>query len=284
MARFDHRPYTLPDGTGGWWPRHFMGSRRTLRAAGGRRFRIGYDITQARTDAELATVAAFRVVGLNGRYVFVVANASNEPLIGYSLDGDWPIDNPRGLAGYSAIDLEFQHRVPASSLQELGGEQQAMAMIGAVTRVEFPLFTQLTDWELEAGAQLRHVELHERYGGSRRGGIGPSAQTPNVFLSRTPGAVSSTATTTDGTVTSFTTPARANTATKPSMLVMGQSCTINPMVGPSACSGDRKALSNTPASSRSTIQTPSTGSTSTKAVPANFARWSCSDCIPSVPR
>lgn len=37
-------------------------------------------------------------------------------------------------------------------------------------------------WELEPGERIRRVELHDRFGGRRQGGIGPSAQTPNVFI------------------------------------------------------------------------------------------------------
>ncbi|HET8813681.1 MAG TPA: hypothetical protein VFM51_01845 [Solirubrobacterales bacterium] len=35
---------------------------------------------------------------------------------------------------------------------------------------------------LSAGDQIKRVELHERYGGRRQGGISPSKQSPNVFL------------------------------------------------------------------------------------------------------
>src|SRR4051812_41601922 len=151
-----------------------MGMRRVLRAASGTRFRIGYDTSQAHTDDERATVAKFRGAGLAGRYVYVVATANNDPLIGYSLPGDWPNDNQRGLAEYSAIDLEFQDRVPDSSLRELGGTQRAMDLIRAVLRVEFPLLAELRSWDIEPGTRLRRVELHDRYGGRRQGGIGPS--------------------------------------------------------------------------------------------------------------
>src|SRR4051794_22267542 len=37
-------------------------------------------------------------------------------------------------------------------------------------------------WELQPGETMRRVELHDRYGGRRQGGIGPSAQTPNVLI------------------------------------------------------------------------------------------------------
>ncbi len=36
--------------------------------------------------------------------------------------------------------------------------------------------------DLEPGATIRRVELHERYGGRRQGGISPSKQSTNVFL------------------------------------------------------------------------------------------------------
>jgi len=39
-----------------------------------------------------------------------------------------------------------------------------------------------TPWTLKPGDQIRRTELHAMYGGRRQGGIGPSAQTPNVFI------------------------------------------------------------------------------------------------------
>jgi hypothetical protein len=36
--------------------------------------------------------------------------------------------------------------------------------------------------QLNPGEDIRRVELHERYGGRRQGGISPSKQSPNVFL------------------------------------------------------------------------------------------------------
>jgi hypothetical protein len=37
-------------------------------------------------------------------------------------------------------------------------------------------------WSLEPGAQIARRELHERYGGSRQGGMTRSSSTPNLFL------------------------------------------------------------------------------------------------------
>jgi hypothetical protein len=37
-------------------------------------------------------------------------------------------------------------------------------------------------WDLTPGDVIRRVDLHDRYGGSRQGGIGPSAKSPNVFV------------------------------------------------------------------------------------------------------
>jgi hypothetical protein len=39
-----------------------------------------------------------------------------------------------------------------------------------------------TPWDLKPGDVIRRVELHNRYGGSRQGGISPSRQTTNVFI------------------------------------------------------------------------------------------------------
>jgi hypothetical protein len=36
--------------------------------------------------------------------------------------------------------------------------------------------------DLDPGETIRRVDLHDRYGGRRQGGISPSKQTPNVFL------------------------------------------------------------------------------------------------------
>jgi hypothetical protein len=43
-------------------------------------------------------------------------------------------------------------------------------------------------WRLEPGEPIRRVELHDRYGGSRQGGICPSSQTPNVLIFTDPGS------------------------------------------------------------------------------------------------
>ncbi len=37
-------------------------------------------------------------------------------------------------------------------------------------------------WDLEIGAAIKRTELHRRFGGRRQGGIGPSAQSPSVFI------------------------------------------------------------------------------------------------------
>jgi hypothetical protein len=37
-------------------------------------------------------------------------------------------------------------------------------------------------WSLEPGAKIKRTELHDQFGGSRQGGISPSAQTSNVFI------------------------------------------------------------------------------------------------------
>jgi hypothetical protein len=40
----------------------------------------------------------------------------------------------------------------------------------------------MTEWTLPVGEQIKRTELHRQFGGRRRGGISPSAQTPNVFI------------------------------------------------------------------------------------------------------
>lgn len=40
----------------------------------------------------------------------------------------------------------------------------------------------MTDWDIEAGEQFKRVAIHEKYGGRRQGGIGPSRVTSNVLL------------------------------------------------------------------------------------------------------
>lgn len=37
-------------------------------------------------------------------------------------------------------------------------------------------------WELEPGTKIRRKELHDKFGGSREGGIGPSRTTPNILI------------------------------------------------------------------------------------------------------
>lgn len=40
----------------------------------------------------------------------------------------------------------------------------------------------MTDWTLVPSAKIKRTELHDQFGGSRQGGISPSAQTANVFI------------------------------------------------------------------------------------------------------
>ncbi|WP_369178054.1 restriction endonuclease [Streptomyces mutabilis] len=41
---------------------------------------------------------------------------------------------------------------------------------------------ELTEWDVAVGEVLKRVDLHDRYGGRRQGGIGPSRVSPNVLL------------------------------------------------------------------------------------------------------
>jgi len=45
-----------------------------------------------------------------------------------------------------------------------------------------------TTWVIEPGASILRKELHSRFGGRTQGGIGPSAQSPNVFIFSEPKA------------------------------------------------------------------------------------------------
>jgi hypothetical protein len=38
------------------------------------------------------------------------------------------------------------------------------------------------DWDVQAGDLVKRTEVHDRFGGSRQGGIGPSRQSPNVLV------------------------------------------------------------------------------------------------------
>jgi len=38
------------------------------------------------------------------------------------------------------------------------------------------------EWYLQPGDKIKRTDLHERFGGRRQGGIGPSAKSPNVFV------------------------------------------------------------------------------------------------------
>ena len=40
----------------------------------------------------------------------------------------------------------------------------------------------MTEWTLSIGERIKRTELHRQFGGPRRGGISPSAQTPNIFV------------------------------------------------------------------------------------------------------
>ena len=40
----------------------------------------------------------------------------------------------------------------------------------------------MDNWDISPGSEIRRVELHDRYGGGRQGGISPSRQSPNVLI------------------------------------------------------------------------------------------------------
>ena len=40
----------------------------------------------------------------------------------------------------------------------------------------------MPEWALSVGDRIKRTDLHRQFGGRRQGGVGPSAQTPNVFL------------------------------------------------------------------------------------------------------
>jgi hypothetical protein len=40
----------------------------------------------------------------------------------------------------------------------------------------------MPEWTLNPGQSIRRTELHDLFGGSRQGGISPSAKSPNVFI------------------------------------------------------------------------------------------------------
>lgn len=43
------------------------------------------------------------------------------------------------------------------------------------------------EWDLQPGDRIRRTALHDRYGGSRQGGISPSRRSPNIFIFTDPG-------------------------------------------------------------------------------------------------
>jgi hypothetical protein len=99
--------------------------------------RLGYDTTFASSDGDHALVATFRSLGLRGRYVWVIATADNEHLIGFSLPGEWDTGNPRGVAEYIVSGFEFGRSAPASSLKDLGDDEQAHRLLARVVRAAF---------------------------------------------------------------------------------------------------------------------------------------------------
>src|SRR5687767_8209666 len=40
----------------------------------------------------------------------------------------------------------------------------------------------MAEWTLAPGEKIKRTELHDQFGGSRQGGISPSAQTAHVFI------------------------------------------------------------------------------------------------------
>jgi hypothetical protein len=137
MAWRETRAYCLPDGTGGWWPNHFLGDRHFVRGTRKERVRLGYDTRFAKTSQQRRLVTRFRAIGLVGRYVWVVATPDNEPLIGFSLPGDWETGNPRGVAEYIMSGYEFGRSAPASSLADLGKREEAKRLLDLVVRDAF---------------------------------------------------------------------------------------------------------------------------------------------------
>ena len=87
-------------------------------------------------------------------------------------DIDVPYEELRAALGSSEGDNFMGFRVVTGDK-----ESGVLALFGELTKdpADAP-------WDIRINQTLRRTELHDRYGGARRGGIEPSAKTPNVFL------------------------------------------------------------------------------------------------------
>lgn len=102
----------------------------------------------------------------------------------------WPDHVSQPYKWRFAVDVIHDRDDPVitqwSSVQELiGSTTQANRPAIQLDDVSLARFLELFSsdtWDLAPGDIIRRTELHERWGGRRQGGIGPSAQTPNVFL------------------------------------------------------------------------------------------------------
>ncbi|MDH6121253.1 hypothetical protein ABH930_000033 [Kitasatospora sp. GAS204A] len=92
---------------------------------------------------------------------------------------EWFRDNGAFVgAGILSQSLEGSpHRLTDEQWEVLAAEAQRVV----ATRPGSALSVD-EDWHLEPGEEIRRVELHDRYGGSRQGGISPSVRSKNVLF------------------------------------------------------------------------------------------------------
>ncbi|WP_371518055.1 EVE domain-containing protein [Kitasatospora sp. NBC_01300] len=91
----------------------------------------------------------------------------------------WFIDN-EVFAGAGILSQPF-----AGNPHRLTNEQWNALTTRAEQAVASGLDSEIPTgdgWHLQPGDQIRRVELHDRYGGSRQGGISPSSQSKNVLF------------------------------------------------------------------------------------------------------
>ena len=108
----------------------------------------------------------------------------------------WDIDDSGETWEYMyALDDVRPQRIPYSVLSQaigssLGDNYMGFRPLDPVkSRAALSLLgieDEAADWTITVGREVKRTELHDEYGGARRGGIEPSAKTANIFIFTNP--------------------------------------------------------------------------------------------------
>ena len=124
-----------------------------------------------------AVIAAMREYDELGQSDFL-ARYGFHPADSFFLEHEGRRYDSKAIAGVAYGQQHHERDTP--TWDEFSGGENTVAR--ALRKLGFAVVDVKRSWTLEPGEHVRRVELHDKYGGRRQGGIGPSNQSPNVLV------------------------------------------------------------------------------------------------------